>query len=249
MVAHDDTHGARQRGGVYVDAFIFGREFGGVAQQIGKHLGQPDRVARQQHWLLRQVDIETLVARLDERATGFDGGVDDVRQRQQRLFHGDFAAADAGGVEQVVHQPRQVGDLAADDALEPEHLGAAYGQLADQFIAIAIGCSGLRSSWASINRNSVFRRPAASALACKSCAPVAASTRLWLASRSCSSCVSLCSKLVFLRCRNSTCSSSSAITARNSSTSRRCRAWLSCPCCSAACAGVSEKSCSFWSTT
>src|SRR5476649_2408391 len=126
--------------------------------------------------------------------------------------------------------------------------GPPTASLPSSSLAIAIGCSGLRSSWASINRNSVCRRLAASAFACKSCAPMAACNRLWLASRSCSSCVSLCSIEVFLRCRNSTCSSSSAITARNSSTSRRCRAWMSCPGCSAACAGVSEKSCSFWST-
>ena len=61
--------------------------------------------------------------------------------------------------------------------------GVGSGMRPSRALAMPIGASGLRSSWASMERNSFWRRCAASAWSRRSSAPNVASSRFWLALR------------------------------------------------------------------
>ena len=65
---------------------------------------------------------------------------------------------DPRDVEQVVDQADQLLDLAADDVAGPLEVGVLESRARRISTALRIGARGLRSSWASIARNSFLRR-------------------------------------------------------------------------------------------
>jgi hypothetical protein len=94
-------------------------------------------------------------------ARGLDGGLDHAAERDPLAAQLELALGDARHVEQVVEQPGHLGHLALDDLARPtaaprRRARAWRGSCA----ALRIGASGLRSSCASVARNSSLRRSA-----------------------------------------------------------------------------------------
>jgi hypothetical protein len=137
--------------------------FGGVAEQVGEHLGQAHLVALD-HQRLAAARPQLLAALADARLHGFERLVEHVRQHQRLQVQGDLAAADAGRIQQVVEQAWPCGRPGARSRATACAAGACVRRCVPAAIAdMLIGTSGLRSSCASMARNSFWRRLAASA--------------------------------------------------------------------------------------
>ena len=108
-------------------------------------------------------ELEHLLLPLERRAGRLDGGEDGRREIDRLLPQRDLSARDAAHVQQVVHQPGQVVDLALDDAGRAlVACPASWAPARRIATALRIGASGLRSSWPSMARNSLIRRSATS---------------------------------------------------------------------------------------
>ena len=89
-----------------------------VAQQVADDLGEPYRVAVQIDGSLREDDRQVVLHGFDERPDGLDGVVHDRGELERLLSKLDLSERDATHVEQVVHEPHHVADLAL------HHVGA-----------------------------------------------------------------------------------------------------------------------------
>ena len=109
-----------------------------------------------------RVTVEFVAACLDERAAGLHGALHHRRQFDPLLAEFELAPGDAGHVEQVVDQPHHLLHLPLHHARGPARSSGRVGPSASRRIcrALRIGASGLRSSWASVARNSSLRRSA-----------------------------------------------------------------------------------------
>ena len=88
----------------------------------------------------------------------FASSPDELPQVEPSPAKLDLAATDAGHVQQVVHEARQVRDLPADDLLRAaRRLAGRLGVLQD-VEGVPDGASGLRSSCESRPRNSSLAR-------------------------------------------------------------------------------------------
>ncbi len=120
--------------GAQVDAAPGRCVLGRIGQHVGHHLHQARLVTEHRDAGRRQAHGERLRARVDRRAHLLDRFFDDGARRHARLAQRDQATRHARDVEQIVHQPRHVAHLAADDGAalvhparidvaEPEQLG------------------------------------------------------------------------------------------------------------------------------
>ena len=98
---------------------------------------------------------------LDERPDGLDGVVEDGGVASMSSFcEVDLAPGDAGDVEQVVDEAGEVLDLPVDDVPAPFEVLLSGPERVATVTALLMAASGFLSSWASIARNSSFRRSA-----------------------------------------------------------------------------------------
>ena len=105
---------------------------GGVVQQVGEHLRQPDYVAIDVDRFGRQVNDEILALSVDQHVAGIHGVSHGIRQQHPRLLQPDFALADAAHVHQIINQPGHVLHLALHHGARLlQRPGIALGQLHD----------------------------------------------------------------------------------------------------------------------
>ena len=131
---------------------------GGVVEQVGQDLLEPGRVRLDEQRLGGHRYCQLVPLPFDERTSGFHGAADESRQVDDFLAQLDLAPADARHVEQVVDQPGHVLDLALDHVPGPSCQLPVAPACFMMCSALRIGARGLRSSWASIARNSSLRR-------------------------------------------------------------------------------------------
>ena len=149
---------------VHVDATASPGEFHRVVEQVADDLQQSRAIAAHPRGrgLAREADGVFAAAR--EGIHRLDGFVDHAAQFDGGGFQVDLAGGDAADVEQVVHQARQAAPPGA--SMMSRHIAQASRRRAARSCmidtALRIGASGLRSSWPSIARNSVMRRPSSS---------------------------------------------------------------------------------------
>ena len=92
-----------------------GSELDGVAQQIYHDLLQPRRVGLQPDDFRGQRYRQGLDVPVDQGANGLDRLFHDAAQRHPFRLQADSSARDAGNLQEVVHQPRQVPHLPLND--------------------------------------------------------------------------------------------------------------------------------------
>lgn len=95
-----------------------------IRHEVRHDLGEPRGVAVDREARRRDVDGEMMRALLDERAGDLDGARDDAAHLDAGLTELGLAARDAGHVEQVNDEARQMGDLPFDDVVA-SHVVAA----------------------------------------------------------------------------------------------------------------------------
>ena len=135
---------------------------GGVVQQVAEHLRQPGRVGLQPDRPVGQRDGQLVPALLDQRAAGLD-------RLARRPRPGPPPPCGARSCPGVIRETSSRSSTSrtrcstcrsiiarARSTVGVVGLGAAAGSAG----ALRIGASGLRSSWASIARNSSLRRSA-----------------------------------------------------------------------------------------
>ena len=135
----------------------------GVVEQVGEHLREPRRVGVDASSGSRgSATVEVVPAR--RRSAGAPSrrrGHDDRGSSSALRVELDLAARDARDVEQVVDQPRRGAATWRSMTSRVALRGRLDRRAArSRCSAVAIGASGLRSSWASIARNSSLRRSA-----------------------------------------------------------------------------------------
>ena len=107
----------------------------------------------------RQGDRQLVPPFVDQRPARFDGAGHGRRHVDRFGFQLHLAAGDARHVEQVVHQPDHLFHLAVDHVARPTSRPSSSPTACRRICtALRIGASGLRSSWASMARNSFLRR-------------------------------------------------------------------------------------------
>ena len=99
----------------------------------------------------------SIPALLEQGVVVVAGLANDVPDLEARALQLDLAPRDAGHVEEVVDEPRQVLRLPVDDLPRPLRLRRPGGCLVEEHDAVRIGASGLRSSCESTPRNSLLR--------------------------------------------------------------------------------------------
>ena len=109
---HDVVVDARRANGHHA---VRRRVLGRVGQEIRDHLAQARRVAVDAKAVPRHVHSQRVVALLEQRAGHLDRFRDHLGHLDDLGLQLDAAAGDAGDVEQVVHQAREVVDLPLDD--------------------------------------------------------------------------------------------------------------------------------------
>ena len=95
---------------------------GGIVQQVQEDLSEARRVRLQRDRLWRHRDRQLVAPLLDQWPAGFDGAAHHRHQVQPLLAEFDLAPADAGNVEQIVHQPGHLPHLAVDHVPGPLQL-------------------------------------------------------------------------------------------------------------------------------
>ena len=131
---------------------------GGVVQQVGEHLGDPYQVGVHRQGYRRRGQRQHVLARIDQRPADLDRAGDDRPRVDGLDAELDLSAGDPRDVEQVVDQSHQLLDLPGDDVAGPPRFSSSISSICSISTALRIGASGLRSSWASIARNSFLRR-------------------------------------------------------------------------------------------
>nr|WP_229792281.1 hypothetical protein [Lysobacter bugurensis] len=132
VVGHVQRDGVAVRGGADADLPAFRRVTRRVVEEIGDDLHEPGAVAlhgQRFRWHRRG---QRVAARIDERAHLFHRGRDDGAHVDRRDVELDQAACHARHVEQVVHEGRDVADLAADDLARGAHARGILGNHAQQ---------------------------------------------------------------------------------------------------------------------
>jgi hypothetical protein len=109
----------------------------GVVQQIQEHLGQPDQIAVEVHRLRRQRDAQFEAALVDEGAARLDRPVDDLGQLDAPVAKLQRVARDAGDVDEVVDEPRQVVHVTLDEVPAPAERGLGGLRDAKQLRGVA----------------------------------------------------------------------------------------------------------------
>ena len=134
------------------------RVLGGVVEQIREHLRDAREIAHRVGPAARQVHREVMLAQPDERTARLDGRLHDLRELDRLLLQRDLPAHHARHIEQIVDEPHEMLRLPLDDGTRPLDLRPA-GRSARSETArrCGSGASGLRSSCASIARNSSLR--------------------------------------------------------------------------------------------
>ena len=97
------------------DASPLRRELDRVVQQVGDHLSEPRGIGLDEERLLGDFDGELLSPLRDHVAPGVDRRVHDALQGHGAPLEPDLPAGDPRNVQEIVHEPRQVLRLAADD--------------------------------------------------------------------------------------------------------------------------------------
>ena len=77
-------------------------------------LGQPHRVRDQEDGGFRQMNRQCMPPFVQQRPADADRLVDDVLDRRRLQHELDLVGIDPGGIDEVVHQPGEVGHLAGD---------------------------------------------------------------------------------------------------------------------------------------
>ena len=131
---------------------------GRVGQEVADDLFEPGRVGVDPEVAPVEVKLQRVLPLGDQGAGGLDGVVEGRGRLDSTAAELDLAAGDPRDVEQVVDQPGEVADLAADDLHRPVDVLAGPARLGRASTALPIAASGLRSSWASMARNSSLRR-------------------------------------------------------------------------------------------
>ena len=99
-----------------------------------------------------------MAARRHRRARGFDRRLHRLGQRHALEAQLQLASHDSRHVEQIVYQPHQLGHWRPSSRSPFADRRVAVAALLQQPERGHQGASGLRSSWASVARNSSFRR-------------------------------------------------------------------------------------------
>jgi hypothetical protein len=76
---------------------------GGVVEEVGDHLDQPDLVSLDAEVLRRERHDKPLLAGLDERLIDLHRALDDRREVHRVFLQLDLAAGDARDIQEVVH--------------------------------------------------------------------------------------------------------------------------------------------------
>jgi hypothetical protein len=158
VVHHLDADGVFVGLDVEAQGAAFLGVLGGVVEDIGQHLHQALLVAAHQCRRRRQPHAQLLAARLYQRRHLLDSVGGDLADVQHHLVQLDQAARDPRDVEQVVDQRGHVAHLAPDDLAGRAHHRFVGVACCSRSAAAPIGASGLRSSCASMARNSSLRR-------------------------------------------------------------------------------------------
>ena len=107
-----------------------------------------------------KLHLDVMALAFGERSHRFHGAGDDRQHVDGVLAQLELSAADPAGIQQVVDEPTSW--LTCRSMTSRPHCSCSSVALACRIRSTAerIGCSGLRSSWASIARNSSLRRSA-----------------------------------------------------------------------------------------
>ena len=91
------------------------REFGGIVEQIRKHLGESNAVAVDGEVGIWERDVQRDFGLVEVRPTNFDGHFQDRGKAERLDVEPQFASGDAGNVEQVVDEANELADLSIDN--------------------------------------------------------------------------------------------------------------------------------------
>ena len=91
----------------------------GVGEQVGEHLGEPNRVTRNDDWFIRHIDRQFVSRSVHSRTARVDGRTDDGREIERLFLQVDHASRNARDFEQIVHKSNEVADLAFHDCRHP----------------------------------------------------------------------------------------------------------------------------------
>jgi hypothetical protein len=138
-VAHPDHGLVALPGRRHLDVAARHGVFGGVVEEVRDHLLEPGGVGLQADGLGGRIDRQLVGTALDQGADPFDGALEDGAQVHDLLPQADAAAGDAGDVEQVVHQPGEVLDLALHHLARGLEGGVDRLDLAHQLDGVADG--------------------------------------------------------------------------------------------------------------
>ena len=136
------------------------RVLAAVVEEIAEHLRQTDRIGVQVHRLGRHADIHRVAGGLRERLRRQHGLANHRRELHVTLAQLDAVVRDAAQIEEIVHQPHQLLELPFHGVEAATDGRVLDGAPLEDLQRIAQGASGLRSSCASVARNSSLRRSA-----------------------------------------------------------------------------------------
>jgi hypothetical protein len=102
------------------DATAIAGVLGSVAEQIRDDLGQPYPITLHRQRVAGHVDRQFMLTCHQERPGGLERLRDDLVKIEQRQVQPNLAQGHARDVEQLVHQPGQLGRLAVDDIAGPD---------------------------------------------------------------------------------------------------------------------------------
>ena len=134
--------------------------FAALFSRLPTDLREPQRVASRPDRLAPAASTAWCRLRVDRRAARSRCGVDDAPAVERARAQLELAAGDARDIEQIVEQPRHVLRPAARSRSRLRASVRASPRRARKFSRLRIGARGLRSSCASVARNSSLRRSA-----------------------------------------------------------------------------------------
>ena len=107
VVAHAEHGLGTLARGREADRAVRIRELGRVVEEVREHLLDSGQVGFQPERLLGEGDCEPVAALVDDRPGSLDRALHGTAQLDPLLAQLDLAAAEAGDVQQVVHQARE----------------------------------------------------------------------------------------------------------------------------------------------
>ena len=113
------------------------REFDGVLQEVAQDLGQAAGVGGHHHRSVGQLELERDSSLLEERALVLQRLARHEREVERLEPELNLLSSDAGDVEEVIHQVRELGRLSVDHRQRPPRLLTAWRRSLEDIGAVA----------------------------------------------------------------------------------------------------------------